>query len=142
MRVSIVIPVYNAKDYLIECIDSALNQTYSDIEVIAVNDGSTDNSLDILKKYKDRINIISKENGGTSSALNAGIKIMSGEWFKWLSADDVLNNNAIEILLNEIKKIKVDTKSSIFYSHYDFIDKYSNIIGEQIEPNNNNHPKV
>jgi len=138
MRVSIVIPVYNAKDYLIECIDSALNQTYSDIEVIVVNDGSTDNSLDILKKYKDRIKIINKKNGGTSSALNAGIKIMSGEWFKWLSADDVLSNNAIEILLNEIKKIKVDTKSCIFYSHYDFIDENNNIIGEHIEQNNNN----
>ena len=138
MKVSIVIPVYNAKNYLTECIDSALDQTYSDIEVIAVNDGSTDNSLDILKKYKDRIKIINKENGGTSSALNAGIKIMTGEWFKWLSADDVLNNNAIEIILKEAVKLKEDAKSCIFYSNFDYIDNDSNVIGEIIEPNYNN----
>ena len=89
-KVSIVIPVYNTEKYLDDCIESALNQTYKEIEVIAVNDGSTDNSLEVLKKYADRIKIISKPNGGTSSALNVGIAAMAGEWFKILGADDVL----------------------------------------------------
>ena len=112
MRVSIVIPIYNAEKYLRECIESALNQKYEDIEVIAVNDGSKDNSLKILEEYSDRINIISKKNGGTASALNLGIKNMTGEWFKWLSADDVLYPNAIEELIIEAKKIP-DKKNTI-----------------------------
>ena len=78
MKVSIVIPVFNAEKYLKECIDSALNQTYKDIEIIAVDDGSTDSSPEILKKYENKITTISKKNGGTASALNAGIKVMSG----------------------------------------------------------------
>jgi len=78
IKVSIIIPVYNAEKYLEECIESALNQTYPDIEIIAVNDGSTDNSLGILKKYEGKIKIISKENGGVASALNAGINAMTG----------------------------------------------------------------
>jgi len=136
LKASIVIPVYNAEKYVNECINSALNQSYSDIEIIAVNDGSTDNSLKILENYSDKIKIISKENGGTPTALNAGIKAMKGEWFKWLSADDVLKKDAIEVLVNEAKKID-DFKSCIFYSNYDLIDQDSNIIGEFIEPNFN-----
>lgn len=138
MKVSIVIPVYNAEQYLEECIKSSLEQTYSDIEIIAIDDGSTDNSLSILKKYSDKIKIITKENGGTPTALNAGIKAMGGEWFKWLSADDVLKKNAIEILINETKKLGDCSKSYIFYSNYDLIDQYSNIVGEFVEPNYNN----
>jgi len=120
-----------------ECIESALNQTYSDIEIIAVNDGSTDNSLGILKKYEEKIKIISKENGGVASALNTGISVMSGEWFKWLSADDVLYPNAVEELISEAKKIE-DKKHIILYSHFDFIDSEGKLIDHAIEPNYNN----
>ena len=98
-KVSIVIPIFNGEKYLDECIKSALNQIYSNIEIIAVDDGSTDNSLKILKKYSNRIKIIQKQNGGTASALNLGIKQMSGEWFKWLSQDDILYPNAIDELI-------------------------------------------
>ena len=105
MKVSIIIPVYNTEKYLRECIESALNQTYKDIEIIAVNDGSNDNSLKILESFKNRIKIISKKNGGTATALNEGIKNMTGEWFKWLSADDVLYSNAIEELMKEVESI-------------------------------------
>ena len=99
MKVSIIIPVYNAEQFLDECINSTLNQTYDNIEIIAENDGSTDNSKNILEKFNSKIKIIHKINGGTASALNAGIKEMNGEWFKWLSADDVLKRNCIDVLI-------------------------------------------
>jgi glycosyltransferase involved in cell wall biosynthesis len=135
MRVSVIIPVYNAEKYLEECIKSVINQTYSDIEIIAVNDGSIDNSLQILKKYIDRVKVISKENGGTASALNTGIKLMTGEWFKWLSADDVLYPNCIEELIFEAKNL--GDRNFILYSNYDTIDSEGKIIDQFIEPNYN-----
>jgi len=133
--VSIIIPVYNAQDYLEECLDSALNQTYDKIEIITVNDGSKDNSLDILKKYSNKIKIISKKNGGTASALNLGIKNMSGEWFKWLSADDVLYPNAVKELIDEAKLLP--DKRYILYSNYDIIDSHGKIVDKKTEPNYN-----
>ena len=135
MKVSIVIPVYNAEKYIRECIESATEQTYHEIEVIAVNDGSTDNSLKILQEFSDKIKIFSKPNGGTSSALNLGIKNMSGEWFKWLSADDVLYPNAIKELILEAKKL--ENKKIILYSNYDIINSEGDIIKQFIEPNYN-----
>jgi glycosyltransferase involved in cell wall biosynthesis len=137
MRVSIIIPVYDASKYIDECIQSALGQTYEDIEIIAVDDGSKDDSLEKLRKYSDKVKVLTKENGGTSTALNAGIKMMSGEWFKWLSADDVLEKNTIEVLINEIKKLGDNSNSYIFYSSYNLIDQEGKIIGEFIEPNYN-----
>jgi len=137
MRVSIVIPVYNAEKYLKECIESALNQTYKDIEIIAIDDGSNDNSLKILQMFSDKIIIISKKNGGTATALNEGIKKMTGQWFKWLSADDILYLNGIEELMKEGEKIK-NKKNIILYSNYDIIDSNSKVIKQFIEPNYNN----
>lgn len=138
MKVSIVIPVYNTEKYLEECITSCLKQTYQNVEIIGVDDGSTDNSAKILDKFSGQIKIIRKENGGTPSALNAGIKSMSGEWFKWLSADDVLYENAIEVLVNEAESQGERAKSCIFYSSYDIIDGNSKVVGEVMEPNYNN----
>jgi len=137
MKVSIVIPVYNAEKYLRECIESALNQTYKDIEIIAIDDGSNDNSLKILQMFSDKIKIISKKNGGTATALNEGIEKMTGQWFKWLSADDILYPNAIEELMKEVEKIK-DKKNTILYTNYDIIDANSKVIKQFIEPNYNN----
>lgn len=137
MKVSIVIPVYNTEKYLDECILSVLNQTYHDIEIIAVNDGSRDNSLKILEQYSDKIKIISKPNGGTASALNLGIENMNGQWFKWLSADDLLYPTAVEELVSVAEKLK-DKENTIFYSNYDIIDSNGNIIEQFIEPDYNN----
>lgn len=136
MKVSVIIPVYNAEQYIRESIKSVLDQTYTDIEVIAVNDGSTDKSLEILREYENKIKVISKANGGTASALNTGIKAMSGEWFKWLSADDLLYPCAIEELVNSAKKVE-DKENAILYSNYDIIDDGGNIIEHFIEPNYN-----
>jgi len=136
-KVSIVIPSYNTGKYVQESIESALNQTYQNIEVIVVDDGSTDNSLEIIKKYSERIKIIIKKNGGTASALNVGIKEMSGDWFKFLSADDVLYPNAIEDLISETKKFP-NSKKIIYYSDFDWIDSNGKITGTYIYRNRNN----
>lgn len=90
-KVSIIIPVYNGSNYLKEAIDSALSQTYENIEVIVVNDGATDDGAteQIALSYGDKIRYYYKENGGVSSALNYGIKVMEGEYFSWLSHDDL-----------------------------------------------------
>jgi glycosyltransferase involved in cell wall biosynthesis len=90
MRVSIVIPVYNGANYLAEAIDSALAQTYGDVEIIVVNDGSRDEGATerIALGYGDRIRYIAQPNGGVSSALNTGVREMTGQWFCWLSHDD------------------------------------------------------
>lgn len=96
--VSIVIPVYNGSNYMAEAIDSALSQTYDNVEVIVVNDGSKDDgkSDEIARSYGDKIRYFPKENGGSSSALNEGIKNMRGQWFSWLSHDDLYYKDKVQ----------------------------------------------
>lgn len=97
--ISVIIPVYNVEPYLKESLDSVCNQTFKDIEIICVNDGSTDNSLQILEEYKkidSRISIISKENGGLSSARNVGLRHAKGEYIYFLDSDDYLELNALK----------------------------------------------
>ena len=137
MKISIVIPVYNTEKYVEKCIESALNQSYPDIEILVINDGSTDSTELLSKKFENKIKIINKKNGGTASALNMGIKNMTGDWFKWLSADDILKFNAIEKLVFEIQKLDKNAENCIFYSNYDLIDKNGKIIDTFEEPNNN-----
>ena len=120
--VSIIIPVFNGSNYMRYAIDSALNQTYKNLEIIVVNDGSTDDGKTekIAKSYGDRIKYISKENGGVSSALNVGIKNMKGDYFAWLSHDDVLYKNHIEENIRFLQYCKDD--KVIPYSCFDIID--------------------
>jgi len=134
--VSIIIPVFNSEKFLEDTVYSALNQTYQEIEVIAVDDGSSDKSIDILKNFEDKIKIIRKKNGGIASALNEGIKISKGKWIKILGADDVLKNNAIEILLKQINELESPEKC-ILYSNYEIIDESGKLIHEYIEPDLN-----
>lgn len=100
--VSIIIPVYNGANYMREAIDSAISQTYKNIEIIVVNDGSTDDGETerIALSYGDKIRYFKKENGGCASALNYGISKMQGEWFSWLSHDDVYYPEKIESAIN------------------------------------------
>lgn len=100
-KVSVVVPVYNVEDYLAECLDSLVAQTLDDIEIICVNDGSTDNSLEILNKYQkddDRIVIINQENHGLGAARNAGLNRSNGEYVYFIDSDDYLIPNALEDL--------------------------------------------
>lgn len=98
-QVSIILPVYNVSEYLERCLNSILNQTYISIEIIAVNDGSTDSSLEILEKYKkidSRINIVSKPNGGLMSAWLEGLKYATGNLITFVDSDDWIDKDYIE----------------------------------------------
>ena len=99
VKVSVVIPVYNVEDFLGECLDSIVNQTLDDIEIICVNDGSTDRSLDILNDYAshdDRFTVIDQENGGHAVATNRGMKLAKGKYLFLMDSDDILELTALE----------------------------------------------
>lgn len=109
--VSIIIPVYNTEAYLGECLKSVLNQTHSNIEVLAINDGSSDNSLSLLKEfaeYDSRIHLIDQANQGVSSARNIGLDKAKGSYIAFLDSDDLYHPQFIEILLTEIIKADSD----------------------------------
>ena len=132
--VSVVIPVYNSEKFLEECLNSILTQSYRNIEIIAVDDGSTDASSDILERYSDKISIISQKNQGLASALNLGISQMKGSWFKWFSPDDVMYSNTIETLIDEAKN---HSDNTIIYSNWNIIDDAGNTLREFHESNYN-----
>jgi len=132
--VSVIIPIFNSEKFLKESIESVLNQTYKNIEIIAVDDGSSDNSLKILKQYSNKIIIVSQTNQGLAHALNAGIKKMTGKWLKWFSPDDILIPKAIEILVQEASKLP---ESTIVYSNWELIDEKGNKLRDFSESNYN-----
>jgi len=107
-KVSIIIPVYNVERYLRTCLDSVVNQTLQGIEIIAVNDGSTDNSLKILEEYQsrysDRMRVISTENHGVSHARNLGLSMASGEYIQFVDSDDFIEPQMSEKLYNKAKQ--------------------------------------
>jgi len=110
-KISIIIPVYNVEKYLRECLNSVVNQTMRDIEIICINDGSTDNSLDILKEYAakdDRIIVINQTNGFVESARNNGLKIAGGEYIQFVDSDDYLELNACETAYKYALQYKAD----------------------------------
>lgn len=105
-KVSIVIPVYNTASYLSKCIESVINQTYKNLEIILVDDGSTDDSSKICDKYGEedkRIKVIHQKNSGVSVARNNGIKAASGKYITFVDSDDIVDEYYIEYLLNESK---------------------------------------
>ena len=109
--ISIIIPVYNAEKYLSRCLDSVVNQTYKKLEIIVVDDGSTDNSRKILEKYKKRDNrivLLYKDNGGQSSARNIGLKRAKGEYIGFVDSDDYIVDNMYEFLKNMIEQYHAD----------------------------------
>lgn len=132
--VSVVIPVYNSEKFLAESVESVLQQSYKNIEVVAVDDGSTDNSLDILKKYEGKITIISQENKGLADAMNAGIKKMQGRWMKCFSGDDILYPDAVKNLVSVAGKLSDNT---IVYSNWDIIDEKGQKLRSFLESNYN-----
>lgn len=122
-KISIIIPVYNVQDYLDKCLTSVINQTLKDIEIIVVNDGSTDNSENIIKEYENsnkNIIYLKKENGGLSSARNYGTKHATGEYIAYLDSDDYVDNTIYEKMYNKAKSENSD------YVECDFIWKYPN----------------
>ena len=114
--VSIIIPVYNGENYVKDAIESALNQTYKNIEIIVVNDGSKDNTESVVKEFGNKVRYIKKENGGVSTALNVAIDNMKGEYFSWLSHDDIYLEDKIEKQIEFLSTL--EDKNSILYSDY------------------------
>lgn len=133
MTISIVIPVYNSEKYIKKSVESVLGQSYKDFELILVNDGSTDNSLEIIKKLViqySQIRIVDKINGGASSARNAGIKAAKGDFITFIDSDDTVSNfyisdlitglnscNPIDIVVNGFKVIDVNHSEKIVAPH-------------------------
>lgn len=111
LKVTIIVPVYNVEKYLARCLDTLISQTLSDIEIICVNDGSTDNSLNVLTQYQkfdSRIKIINKNNGGLSSARNAGIDAANGKYILFVDSDDWVSSIQAEHLYNNAEKNNSD----------------------------------
>ena len=113
--VSIIIPAYNASNYLTEAINSVLAQTYKDIEIIVVNDGSRDDGATerVALSYGDKIRYFYKENGGCASALNYGMRVMRGEYYSWLSHDDLYLPTKVEALLSLVGKYHLNAENAV-----------------------------
>lgn len=117
--ISVIVPVYNVEKYLEECLDSIQNQTYSDIEVILVNDGSLDNSKDICEKYckeDNRFKLINQANQGQSVARNHGVAASTGEFIAFVDSDDIIRQDYLEVLIRYMSE-EVDIVESQFTVH-------------------------
>ena len=122
IKVSIIVPVYNVEKYLEECIDSLVKQTLQEIEIICINDGSTDKSNEILNDYKSkdsRIIIIDQDNMGQGTARNRGIEYAHGKYIQFLDSDDFLEQNCCEKLYNIMEQYEVDIACFQFYINYE-----------------------
>ena len=111
MKISVIIPIFNVEPYLKKCLDSVVNQTYTNLEIILINDGSTDNSLSIIREYEkadNRIIVIDQPNEGVSSARNAGLDIMTGDYLSFVDPDDYIDTDSFEkvmLLMNSLENI-------------------------------------
>ena len=135
VKISTIIPVYNAEKYIEKCLESILNQSFKDIEVICINDGSTDGTLKILENYSkkdNRINIISTENHGQGHARNIGINQAKGEYISFVDADDWLDLNAYELLYN---KSKLNNLDMLFFQ----MVNYEELSGELVYSDSYDH---
>ncbi len=119
VKVSVIIPAYNAEKYIHEAIDSVLNQTFKDFEIIVINDGSTDNTSKILESYGNKIRWKSQENKGQASAQNEGIKIAKGDYLAYLDADDICFPKRLE---TQVKYLDGHSDVGLVYSDYYQID--------------------
>lgn len=128
-KVSVIVPIYNVQKYLKRCVDSILKQTYKNLEIILVNDGSTDNSRKIINEYKkldNRVKAYHKENGGLSDARNYGIERATGDYILYLDSDDWLDINMINTMIEKAKEYKADIVQVGFYYSYEEYLLYDN----------------
>lgn len=129
-KVSIIIPVYNAEDGVEKCLDSVLNQTFLDYEIILLNDGSTDKSIDILKSYESKYNniiVVDKENEGVAKTRNRGISMAKGDYIMFIDNDDFIDKDYIEKFYNKIEQ----TKSDIVIGGYRRVNSKNKIIFQE-----------
>lgn len=110
-KISVIVPVYNVEEYLKECIESLINQTFRDIEILLIDDGSTDKSGLICDLYSDKydfIKVVHKSNGGLCSARNVGLSLAKGEYISFIDSDDYVENNFLDTLYNQCKQDSLD----------------------------------
>ena len=121
MKVSVIVPVYNVSNYIIKCLDSIVNNTLKDIEIIIVNDGSTDDSIKkVCERYDDsRIKIIYKKNGGLASARNTGVRYAKGKYLFFVDSDDFIELDTLESMYNVACKGNYDIVYSDYYKYYE-----------------------
>lgn len=128
-KISVIVPVYNVEKYLKECVESVLNQTFRDIEIIIVNDGSTDDSYEVLTQIEDeRVVIVNKENGGLSSARNAGIEIAKGRYLAFVDSDDWVAPDYIERMYEVCEEFNCDMAQCSYEDVYNESAKISSDI--------------
>jgi glycosyltransferase involved in cell wall biosynthesis len=132
--ISIIIPVYNVGEYIKECLDSLLMQTYKDLQILIVDDGSTDNTMNIIKDYEDKFEnftILYQKNAGVSVARNTAFDYIKGEYTIYIDPDDFLELDMLENMYNRAEKVNVDIVISEYYVYYDendsrnYIEEYS-----------------
>ena len=133
-KISIIIPVYNGANYLRNAIDSALEQTYDNCEVLVINDGSSDDGATerIAAEYGERIRYFYKENGGVASALNLGIREMDGDYFAWCSHDDMFLPDKCEKQIQALEECGDDQR--IVLSEYRLLFVEENLLDEAVKP--------
>ena len=146
VKVSVIIPVYNVENYLEECMESIVNQTLTDIEIICINDGSSDNSLTILNKYAEkdnRITVHSQTNKGHAIATNRGMDLANGDFLFFMDSDDILDLKALELTYNAaiekdvdfvlFKSLNYDDANDRYYETEVFsMNKIAAVVGENI----------
>lgn len=133
LNISVIIPVYNTEEYLAECVDSVLNQSFQSFEIILVDDGSTDSSGIICDKYAEknqRIKVIHKKNGGQSAARNAAMDIATGKYVYFLDSDDYIGNQLLEKLYAIAEKQNADF---VFFEAQSFLDDKDNKLYDNIQ---------
>ena len=121
IKVSVLVPIYNVEEFLPECLDSLVNQTLKDIEIICINDGSKDNSLEIIKEYAKedkRIVIIDKKNSGYGDSMNQGLKKSKGKYIGIVESDDFIDTDAFEELYEAASRSGADVVKSNYYEYY------------------------
>ncbi len=140
MKVSIIVPVYNAEKYLVKCLDSLVNQTYKNCEIILINDGSIDNSLSIIKDYQKKysnIKLINQSNKGQGQARNVGMKTATGDYIMFVDSDDYVSESIVEELVNKIGDndvivcdiLKINNGKEFYFSNYsEFGENYINLM--------------
>lgn len=127
IKVSIVVPIYNVEKYLEKCLESILMQSLKEVEIICINDGSTDNSKKILESYKDKflyLKVINQKNKGLSYSRNRGVKLSKGKYVYFLDSDDFLKNkNSLEFMYNIAEKNELDLLINDFENYYEGTEK-------------------
>lgn len=140
-KISVIVPVYNTKEYIEDCVKSILSQTYKKIELILVDDGSTDGSADIcdmFKRFDKRVIVVHKRNEGVSAARNDGLNIASGEYFAFVDSDDIIEPNMYELLIKSIQ----ENRTELAMCKIKCGDKIKNIKYDEVNINNLNGQKL